>query len=650
MKARVAFVIVATALPIALAGQQSPSLPPPDEPLVFRTGVETVRFDAVVTDRKGNPVTGLTADDFTIYEDGVPQTVQVFAPVALPVPTPDNARRPARRPGDVVANDDDQQRIYVIVVDRLSWQSSQRATKIVRGFLEDYFGDSDQAALITIDRGGPLRFTSNRAVLLDQLDDFLKWVDLSWPALRDDTTHLGVEARRSRELAARALSFGSIAKELSHIDARRKSIIYISERLVFDPYDAIDTPKSAFSEDARAAMEPIMAGGLTVYPVCPCVAGPIGLRNMRALAYVTGATPIGSDWERGFRQIVRDNSTYYVLGYNSTNQERDGGFRRLKVEMKRAGLKVRARDGYFVEFPDVDRRGVDWSGRRLPQRPFNPPSELTPELTRAMTSPTAVRTVPMTVFAAPHRTATRAGLVTFAIELPAASLDLASENGTLTGTVDVVVGETADQRVFRASQFTFPVALTGEAREDALRNGLRLTGDVTLDPGDYRLHIAVSTDIGRTGKVIYDLTVPDFDAEVLMLSGVSLASSATTEMPTLRATTAGAAGRPVPSAVRSFDRGDTIAVQAEVYDNVWWTSEERTVTLRTELRDERGGVIAMTREDRSSRTANRVTGHRFAARVPLVGVPPGRYTLRVEGRLSSGTSSPVSRDVSITVR
>jgi Ca-activated chloride channel homolog len=53
----------------------------------FRAGVELVHFGVVVTDRSGAPITGLTADDFEIVEDGARQTIQHFAagdPEAMP--------------------------------------------------------------------------------------------------------------------------------------------------------------------------------------------------------------------------------------------------------------------------------------------------------------------------------------------------------------------------------------------------------------------------------------------------------------------------------------------------------------------------------------------------------------------------------------
>ena len=73
--------------------------------------------------------------------------------------------------------------------------------------------------------------------------------------------------------------------------------------------------------------------------------------------------------------------------------------------------------------------------------------------------------------------------------------------------------------MLRSTQFTYEVGMEGAERERALRNGLRLTTEVTLDPGEYRLHVAAGTRGGRSGKVLHDLTVPDFGDQLLMMSG-----------------------------------------------------------------------------------------------------------------------------------
>ena len=50
----------------------------------------------------------------------------------------------------------------------------------------------------------------------------------------------------------------------------------------------------------------------------------------------------------GMKQIVRDTSAYYLLGYNSTFTATDGKFHEIKVRVKRPGVQVRARKGYWA--------------------------------------------------------------------------------------------------------------------------------------------------------------------------------------------------------------------------------------------------------------------------------------------------------------
>ena len=56
-----------------------------------------------------------------------------------------------------------------------------------------------------------------------------------------------------------------------------------------------------------------------------------------------------NDFATAFQRIVDDNSSYYVMGYYSTNDRRDGRFRSIEVRVKdRPGLAVRARKGYVA--------------------------------------------------------------------------------------------------------------------------------------------------------------------------------------------------------------------------------------------------------------------------------------------------------------
>src|SRR5918911_1321646 len=62
-----AIVVLASTLVIA---QQGP---------IFRSHADLVNFGVVVTDKQGAPITGLTAEDFEIREQGKPQSIKFFA-------------------------------------------------------------------------------------------------------------------------------------------------------------------------------------------------------------------------------------------------------------------------------------------------------------------------------------------------------------------------------------------------------------------------------------------------------------------------------------------------------------------------------------------------------------------------------------------
>ncbi len=72
--------------------------------------------------------------------------------------------------------------------------------------------------------------------------------------------------------------------------------------------------------------------------------------TLRILADETDGRAIvnTNDLDRGLKQIVRDSSAYYLLGYTSTLNQPDGKFHKINVRIKRQGLQVRARPGYLA--------------------------------------------------------------------------------------------------------------------------------------------------------------------------------------------------------------------------------------------------------------------------------------------------------------
>src|SRR5436309_2299940 len=169
---RVAFLLLA-----ALAGTSAPAqqgIPSPAP--AFPSQVELVTVDAVVVDAKGRAVPGLTAADFTVIENGVPQAITRFEAVQLPAgpapPLPRNApfstnQSPEARQG----------RTFVLVFDdiHLSVAQAQRAKAAVGEFLRSGVRAGDRVALIAT--GGTAWWSARLPEGRDALMAILKRLD-----------------------------------------------------------------------------------------------------------------------------------------------------------------------------------------------------------------------------------------------------------------------------------------------------------------------------------------------------------------------------------------------------------------------------------------------------------------------------------------
>jgi len=150
----------------AYAGQ-APQEPTP----TFRQGVEAVQLSVIVTDSEGNPVSGLTEDDFEILENGSPRQITTFAAVNIPI---ERVERTLVEK-DVLSNDGPPGRLYVIALDYMTPDNALRARAFLRRFIEQYFGPNDTAAVVLTTaetRESGQEFTSNPRLLLNAIDRF----------------------------------------------------------------------------------------------------------------------------------------------------------------------------------------------------------------------------------------------------------------------------------------------------------------------------------------------------------------------------------------------------------------------------------------------------------------------------------------------
>ena len=145
----------------------------------FKVSVNVVDVDVTVTDAQGNFVTGLTADDFQLFEDGKPQQVQTFSYIELPVVKPQRFQflgRPVA--ADVRSNRDiTSGRVYIFVLDDLNVAPLRTAVvrKSAREFIERHFGPHDLAAVVVTSgrKDAGQEFTNDAALLLRAVDSFI---------------------------------------------------------------------------------------------------------------------------------------------------------------------------------------------------------------------------------------------------------------------------------------------------------------------------------------------------------------------------------------------------------------------------------------------------------------------------------------------
>ena len=673
-----------SALPQAGASQ-APATPPRP---AYTVDVRLVEVDASVTDAAGIPVRDLKKEDFQVLEDGRPQRIDSFTLVDLPAERaepPTSSTAPVE--SDVSTNvQPSEGRLYVLLLDDLhtAAQRSAIVKAAARRFVEQNLGPSDLAAVMHLGMGAQAgqEFTADRRRLLASIDRFVgrkagsetldKTEDYNRQVLltgRTPTRITDAEAP-SRGDAARIVldTIAEVSRALASASGRRKALLWFGEGINYDLLQGVGVPgraRMAFGEAARAnlAIYGIDARGLrglgdefvqlSSSPADPTAGlGASGLpaellreqENLRLVANATGGFAVvnAGDFEGAFERVVRDNSTYYVLGYYSTNERRDGTFRRIEVRVNRANVEVRARKGYVA--PGGATRDGD-----AEESTAASPSTILREL---LASPLPRRSLPMAAQAVPFRGSGTTGSILLTIQFGADGFRSVSPPSA-DDKLDVWVAAIDPAgKVQGGDQTSIGLQVRPETREAMATHGFRTLGRLDLPAGRYQLRIAsLASGTGKVGSVSCDLEVPDFSASVLDMSGLLLTSAMSALTPTAGGQDERLRGRlpAPPTTVRAFRDGDAIAVLAEVYDRA--TSTPHRLDIVTTVRNDEGGLVFEDADQRMSDELERLGGaHTHTAEIPLASFRPGMYVVRVEARSSlPEATGPVAREVAFAV-
>ena len=524
------------------------------QPPTFRGGVQSIEVDVRVTDRDGRPVRGLTADDFTLLDDGASQTITSATFVDLAVTSP-VTRIPPGTPEPDIATNRGAGRMWVMLLGR----NSLRSRLVVRRFIEEALGPNDEATVIHV--GGNMSaaqgFTRSRRLLLASLDR-IEEGERAVPG--------PIEDREKFEILE------EICIRLGQVAGRRKSIVFFDPPSYFTPRVLDDVPVLFAQRDAlRAATRNNVAihvvstsglpGGVDGSSQGPPPKTDILVHQggLRLLAEETGGETVinTNNFSEGYQRVVRDTNEYYLVAYTPTVEHRDGEFHRLAVRVNRPGVTVRARPGYYA--PEAAA-----PGDTAPASPDAAPGGLSAEALEALRLPLSVAGIPLDVFVAPFRgTVAKTGAVLVGAHI--AGADLALAPGEI---LEVGYRATDVEGKATPGAFTRFELVLKESRPAVESSGLRFVEWMSLPVGRHQVRFVASQPAGRTGMVVADVEVADFANDPVSLSGILLASDATAAHHTLKGD---AALHKVlaadPTAVRRFSRRDTLTAYVEAYTN-----------------------------------------------------------------------------------
>jgi len=646
----VTFALVGADLKVGPYAEQAP----PQQPPTFRGSAEAVQLSVIVTDRQGHPVSGLTEDDFEILEDGKPRSITTFSAIDIPIVRTE--RQVAE--SDVLSNDRPQGRLFIIALDQMAADSALKTRAFLRRFIEQYFGPGDTASVV-LTTGG-LResgqdFTSNPRLLLNAIDRFDGGINLSELG--------GPDGPRLREKNFIG-DFKKLMSFASTLRAGRKAVIFISQNIPVDAYEAVERGRARFGglfsevdTDWIDALSLATRNNIAVYPIDPrgLTTGVTGESEdgsaaasqstaderigLGGLAAVTGgfAFANSNNYTAAFERLVRENSTYYLLAFNSGVDYRDGRYVRVEVRVKRPDLQVRSTEGYLSP------RG------KQQQQPQRRPSTVLAATWDAVTSAITTSGVSMRISAAPFKGRGKDAVVPITLEIAPDKLNLVEENGAWRGQVEVIFAVTdSKKRRFPTMRHRFALALKPETYERVSKGAMRFLSQLPLPAGHFQLR-ASAGGAAVAGSVVYDLDVPDFHND-FALSGVALTSSQASQTFTFSPPPGriDVALPGPPTTAREFSRDDTLTLFAEAYEN---RKKPHIITFTVELRDERGRVLgSYAMEGKSVEKPKQASVYRFSPNLPLEDFPPGRYDLHITARSSLDKDRPISREIPFSVR
>ena len=568
-------------------------------PYTIKARAEVVLVNVTARDKKGNLVRDLKPEDFTVVEDGKPQKIASFdledtgmvtAPELPQVPVLKEGRAsaataaPPVRPAELR-----NRRLIVLFFDLSAMQTEEidRAVKAAEDYLDKQMQPADLVAVASLATSLDINqdFTSDRTLLHRALGGLSSSSGEGFAAGSTGTTE-GTPDTGAAFTAddteynifntdRRLQALRSLAGMLRGLD-QKKSVIYFSSGMDRTGIENQSQLRAAVNEAVKAnvafytmdirGLEAVVPGGgaqqASLRGTSP-YSGQAALNaynsnfstqeTLVTLAADTGGRALldTNDFGQVFTRVQQDTSVYYVLGYHSTNAERDGRFRKITVRVNRSDLKLEHRRGYYAP-ADFKHATQDDRERQLDE-------ELASDL------PTT--DLPVYLAAAYFRLADEKYFLPISVVVPGSAIPFIRSSDKDKATLDIV-GMALDEQKRPMAQVRDTVKLAVLGAQDVRRKNVQYDTGFVLPSGRFHLKFVVrENEKGAMGSFETDINVPKLKQVPFRMSSVVMAGQVQ-PAPKNRGTNPliKDGQELVPSVTHVFRPGQHLYLYYEVYD------------------------------------------------------------------------------------
>jgi VWFA-related protein len=672
-----------------LAFAQPPAPNPstvPEAPLKISTTTQLVIEDVLIKGKDGKPIIGLKPTDFTITEDGKAQKISVFEFQTLEGDTSTPAKPtivpPPRlalgdlvkplttleispeRPGDLKYRN---RRLMVMFFDMTSMPINDqiRAQEAALKFLREQMKPADLFAIMTLSSDVKVveDFTDDRDLLEKDIKKLTvgegQGFEISTQddsaadtgaAFQQDDTEFNI-FNTDRQLSA----LETAVKMLGSLN-EKKSLVYFASGIQRNGLDnqaqlrstinaAIRANVSFYPIDARGlvAEAPLgdatkgSPGGQAMYSGSSSRARVSNFQNQQETLYTLAADTGGkalldnNDLSMGIAQAQQDMTSYYIIGYYSSNTALDGKYRRVKISLTNTTLGFR--------IGKLDYRQGYYAGKQ-----FNKFSEADKEhqLAQALVLGDPITDMDLAMELDYFRLGRDRYFVPLAVKIPGSEIELARHGGADSTRLDFI-GEIKDSKDTTVANVrdNIQVKLKGESSQQLSKTTLEYDTGFTLPPGAYTAKLlARENETGKMGTYEAKFRVPDLTTEqkYLPISSVVLSNQReplASAVATAEKDKKVLANHPliqdgvklVPSVTRVFRTDQNLYVYLEAYQ----PAAETTQPVMANVSFYRGKVKAFEtdplRVTDGLNPKTKAVPLRFS--VPLAKLEPGKYTCQV---------------------